>query len=233
MFALLNITQFRLASIFNRPPFRFGVKTVENRCSGKLFFFFLLILFSFFSCQPKVLRNLSQIQAPAEIHLASMIDIDHGEERTYRASFSGFQQSMSGLLVVKKIDEDYRFVMITDFGLKVFDLSINSAGKYDFHHIMKHMDYDFLKNSLALNLLMLLPYDIDSEVEYYSNNDLLIYAPQKKMLYFVKEEKINQVYRFKGKRKVGAKASFDDQNIRIEQHQPEIRIQLKVLNHAK
>ncbi len=199
-----------------------------NKRLGVVFLLLFLV-----SCQPKALKNLSQIQTPSEINIAPMIDIDNEEELTYRANVNGFQQSMSGLMVVKKIDEDYRFVMITDFGLKVFDVSIKSSGAYNFHHIMKHMDYDFLTNSLALNLLMLLPYDFKCEVNYYSNNDLLIYTPQHKMLYFVENEKINKVQRFKGKRKVRAEASFNDQNIRMDQNQPEIHIQLKELNHAK
>jgi hypothetical protein len=199
-----------------------------NRSIGAAFLLLFLV-----SCQPKAIRNLSSIQPSAVMHLTPMIDINEGEENTYRASIKGFQQSMSGLLVVKKILEDYRFVMITDFGLKVFDLSIHKSGEYEFHHIMKHMDYDFLKNSLALNLLMLLPVDFENDTEFYVNNDLLVYAPQHKMLYFVENEKINKVQRFRGKRKVWAAASFEEKNIQIEQNQPEIRIQLKSLNNAK
>lgn len=152
-----------------------------------------------------------------------------GEEKTFRAKVKGFNQEMSGLLVAKRLDSSYRFVMVTDFGLKVFDFSLKQDGSYEFHYIMKHMDYDFLKNSMALNILMLLPIHMDALSNYYQKDDFVVYTPQKKMLYFVKDEKIIEVQRFRGKRSIWAKTKFIENNIEIHQNKPEILIQLKPL----
>jgi len=164
-----------------------------------------------------------------EINAKPLIEISKGDEKTFRAKVKGFNQEMSGLLVAKRLDSSYRFVMVTDFGLKVFDFSLSQDGTYDFHHIMKHMDYDFLKNSIALDMLMLLPFDLNSEIEIYEKDDFIVYTPQKKMLYFVTDEQINKVQRFSGKRKIWAEAKFIEDNIEIHQNKPEILIQLKPL----
>jgi len=183
----------------------------------------------FISCQPKALKNLTQVEKVEDVRAEAMINISVDEEKTYRAKVIGFNQEMSGILVVKKLDKDYRFVMVTDFGLKVFDLSLNGEGNFEFHHIMKYMDYEFLKNSLALNLLMLLPIDMQVETQFYKNGDLIVYAPQHKMLYFVKDEKVNQVQRFRSKRNIWATATLSNHSIAIEQEKPQILIQLKPL----
>lgn len=181
------------------------------------------------SCQPKALKNLAEVQQDIELKAYPIIDISLGEEKTFRAKLKGFNQEMSGLLVAKRLDSSYRFVMVTDFGLKVFDFSVEKNGNYEFHHIMKYMDYDFLKNSMALNMLMLLPINMDALSNYYQKDDYVVYTPQKKMLYFVKDEKITEVQRFKGKRSIWADAKFIEDNIEIHQNKPEILIQLKPL----
>lgn len=175
------------------------------------------------------MKNLNQIDQLAEVKAKSMIEISLGEEKTFRAKVKGFNQEMSGLLVAKRLDSNYRFVMVTNFGLKVFDFSLGMNGTYEFHHIMKHMDYDFLKNSIALDMLMLLPINSNEICNYYQKDDFLVYTPQKKMLYFVMDEKINRVQRFRGKRNIGAEAKFDENHIEIHQNKPEILIQLKPL----
>ena len=194
-----------------------------------LIFWILSLAVGIYSCQPKVLNNLTQLEQVNDIKAKPLIDISMGEEKTFRAKVSGFDQEMSGLLVVKKLDKEYRFVMVTDFGLKVFDLSLKSNAEYEFHHIMKHMDYEFLKNSLTLDMLMLLPIELNEEAEFYQKDDFVVYTPQKKMLYFVKDDKIHQVQRFRRKRNNWAEAKWTEKSIDIHQKKPEIHIQLKPL----
>lgn len=216
-------------SIFSSPLFLDGAKTDKNRYSGTVISLIIVMFLILTSCQPKALKNLTQIGQQVELEAKSMINISVGEEKTYRAQVKGFNQKMSGLLVTKKVDSMYRFVMVTDFGLKVFDFSLNEEGEYEYYHIMKHMDYEFLKNSIALNMLMLLPIQMNGEEEYYQKDDLMVYTPPKKMLYFVNDEKIHQVQRFRGKRNIWAEAELKEKSIEIHQNKPEIHIQLRPL----
>lgn len=223
---------------FNISPFDDEKKKAENcylreypiiNAQRVLMLFIGLIALTFSSCQPNVLNNLAKVEQEIELKANPIVDIAEGEEKTFRAKVKGFNQEMSGLLVAKRMDTSYRFVMVTDFGLKVFDFSLNENGDNEFHHIMKHMDYEFLKNSLVLNLLMLLPVNWQDKVEVYQKDDFVVYAPHDKMLYFVKDEKINRVQRFKGKRSIWAEALLSGKNIEIEQNKPEIVIRLKSL----
>lgn len=197
--------------------------------SGLTFSLLALTVLFLISCQPKAIKNLNRSQLPSDIKIDPMLSMRLEDELTFRANLKGFQQEMSGLLVLKKLEKEYRFVMVTDFGLKVFDLSLKVGGENEFHHIMKHMDYEFLKNSIVLNLLMLLPLDTLDSLEVYKNDDFIVYTPQNKMLYFVKDEKVNSVQRFRGKRNVWAEANLSGKTIKIEQNRPEILIQLKPL----
>lgn len=201
-----------------------------NRTHG--FIGAIALLFVLSSCHPKVLKGLMEEEIYELESINGLIEFDQNNEAYYRAKIEAFDQKISGQLIIKKEDSSYRAVMITDFGLKVIDLEIDENGSYEVNHIMKHMDYDFVKESFALNLLMLLPNNQNDSFVFYSNeNQLLIQYPPLNMIYYFNDKHIEKVERYRGKKKVWALASIN-KNAIIEIHQtnPPIFMSLKPID---
>lgn len=188
---------------------------------------FLLLI----SCQPKVLKKLDKQSPIQELSVEGLANFQNNNELRYRAKVDAFGQKLSGQLILKNQDTNYRAVMITDFGLKVIDLTLNANGEYEVNHIMKHMDYQFVKHSMALNILMLLPQQFNMEAQaYFSGQELLIYAPQIHSIYYLEDDDLQKVERFRGKNKLWAtaeKVGVDE--IQIIQKNPDIAISLKTI----
>ena len=182
------------------------------------------------SCQPKIWQQMKQVEGEERSELQSWISLDKGEESQWRAKVEAFRQKLTGILVLQKEDSSYRAVMITDFGLKVIDLQIFDNGTYLCHHIMKHLDYDFVKDSFVNNLRMLLSVS-DQELTKYQNLDGfdMVYAPQTKMLYYWQDDELTKVERYRSKSKIWANAHKNNNNIIIEQVKPQLSILLKPL----
>lgn len=189
----------------------------------------LVLLIS--ACQPKLLKYLNKELGTTEISVDGMLSFDENGEAHYRAKVESFDQKISGQLIFKKSDSAYRAVMITDFGLKVIDLELYENGDYHVKHIMKHMDYNFVKQSFALNLFMLLPQANSVGNEYYSNNkQLIIHAPQSHTIYYFENEKMIITERYRGNKKLWASAEKSSEGmIEIHQTNPEIFISLQMI----
>lgn len=72
-----------------------------------------------------------------------------GEEHIFRANVSVFKNELSGLLVVKRIDENqHRVVMTSDFGNTLFDFSIY-PDRYVANYVMSDINKKFILNILA------------------------------------------------------------------------------------
>lgn len=72
-----------------------------------------------------------------------------GEEHIFRANINVFKNELSGLLVVKRIDDSlHRVVLTSDFGNTLFDFSIYSD-KYTANYVMSDMNKKFILNILA------------------------------------------------------------------------------------
>lgn len=188
-------------------------------------------LLLFISCQPKVLRKLDKQNQVQEFSIEGLANFQINTEVHYRAKVEAFDQKISGQLIIKNQDTNYRAVMITDFGLKVIDLTIFTNGDYHVNHIMKHMDYQFVKHSLALNILMLLPQDFNiGHDSYNAGQQLLVHAPQIHSIYYLKDDKLQKVERYRGKNKLWATAEkVGVDRIQIIQKNPDIAISLKTI----
>ena len=194
-------------------------------------FRWVLGLLFLMSCQPRVLKKLDKQSPIEEISVEGLANFNTNKEAHYRAKVEAFDQKISGQLILKNQDTNYRAVMITDFGLKVMDLTIFANGDYQVNHIMKHMDYQFVKHSMALNILMLLPQQFNMEAEAYSSGqELLIYAPQIHSIYYLEEDNLQKVERYRGKNKLWASAErLGVDRIQIIQKNPDIAISLKTI----
>ncbi|MDM1497611.1 hypothetical protein [Myroides odoratimimus] len=72
-----------------------------------------------------------------------------GEEHFFRANMTVFKHELSGLLVVKRMDENqHRVVMTSDFGNTLFDFSIYSD-KYAVNYVMSDINKKLILNILA------------------------------------------------------------------------------------
>lgn len=201
-----------------------------NRTPGIIAAFIVLLVLS--SCQPKVLKGLMEEEKHELRAIDGLVTFNEHQEAYYRAKVEAFDQKISGQLIIKKEEGSYRAVMITDFGLKVIDLLMDEKGSYQVNHIMKHMDYDFVKESFALNLLLLLPNNrMDSFMFYKDENQLLIHCPSLNIIYYLDGKQLNKVERYRGKKKIWAVASLNNHAI-IEIHQtnPSIFMSLKPID---
>jgi hypothetical protein len=183
------------------------------------------------SCQPRILRNLKQVspgQTTEKIHLLN----DSLTEWRYRAHVEAFGQNMSGIFIMKKSETGYRAFLMTDFGLKVLDFLLLPNGDYEVNHIMEHMNYKFIKENLAQNLIMLLPPDPYDELRIFSiDSTEMLYSPEKKMIYFANQNAIFKVERLNNRKNtVATTQQKDNAAIEILQPVPGISILLKPLN---
>lgn len=181
------------------------------------------------SCQPKVLKKLDKQSETTNLKIEGLASFQSSNEIHYRSKVEAFGQKLSGQLILKNQDTNYRAVMITDFGLKVMDLTISQNGEYQVNHIMKHMDYKFVKHSMALNILMLLPQDFTRDYDsYHSGQQKLLYAPQIHSIYYMEDNGLSKVERYRGKNKLWATAEkVGADEIQIIQKNPDIAISLK------
>lgn len=192
----------------------------------------LAVLLTLTSCQPKVLKGLMEEKNHELIQINGLLRFNEQQQAYYRAKIEAFDQKISGPMIIKKQDSSYRVVMITDFGLKVIDMMLFENGDYQVKHIMKHMDYEFIKQSFAFNLWMLLPNSHSDDFVYYSKNDQsFIQYPPQNIIYYKKGANIAKVERYRGKKKLWATAILE-KNDRIEIHQtnPAIYISLKPIH---
>lgn len=192
----------------------------------------LLMLSAISACQPKVLKGLVEEERQDWGALEGMLVFDEEGKAQYRVKIEAFDQKISGQLIIKKEEQSYRTVIITDFGLKVIDLILFENGEYQVEHIMKHMDYDFVKESFALNILMLLPNPHSDAFTYFINEDLLyIQYPPLNFIYYQKEANIAKVERYRGRKKVWATAVEDEHHlIEVRQTNPSIYMSLKAID---
>ncbi|WP_410879143.1 hypothetical protein [Myroides sp. DW712] len=73
-----------------------------------------------------------------------------GEEHIFRAHIQVFKKELSGLLVVKRMDEHlHRVVLTSDFGNTLFDFSIYKDKPYAINYVMPDLDKKIILNFLA------------------------------------------------------------------------------------
>lgn len=113
-----------------------------------------LLLFSFFSVLLFSCKGYHGPVSDKKDYIAGEFTVKNtyfatiGEEHIFRAHISAFKKELSGLLVVKKINEQlHRVVLTSDFGNTLFDLSIYKD-KYETNYVMPDLD-----NKIILNFL--------------------------------------------------------------------------------
>ena len=200
---------------------------------NRIYLIFIL-LFSLFvglnSCAPKVLKGLEKMDLKEAVNLSSVIKYTVDGQANYRCKIEAFDQQISGVMIFKEMEESDRVVMITDFGLKVIDITFADDGSYVINHIMKHLDYKFIKESFALNISMLLHKEMPIGADVYRDSTSRIYSSAAQ-LFFQKNQQTIKVERYRGKTKLIASAIVQENSeIDIQQFNPKISMKLIPIN---
>ena len=196
-----------------------------NRILIKLVLLFLLFI-GLYSCAPAPLKNLEKHKLQESITLYSPIQFNESGQANYRCKIEAFDQLITGVLIFKKVEQDIRVVMITDFGLKVMDLSLFKDGTYQVNYMMKHLDYKFVRESFSFNLMMLLQKEIAADTYIYQKENTKLFLDHK-MIYYLEKNEIFKVERYRGKNKLMAIAEIQKSaNIDIQQLNPKMRMAL-------
>ena len=98
-------------------------------------------------------------------------DIDY----LYRGKITAYGNTISGLMVIKKISNTFhRVVMTTDFGNKLLDFEI-SEHAFNIHYIIPDLDREIVKKILERDFRMLLKENFLIE-DAFENRNHLIYT---------------------------------------------------------
>ncbi|MEC4113277.1 hypothetical protein [Myroides pelagicus] len=109
----------------------------------------LCVLFTY-SCKTVQLADLpKQGFLPTEQVVENSYFAKIGEEHIFRANITLFKNELSGLIVIKRIDDQqHRVVLTSDFGNTLFDFSIYSD-KYAVNYAMSDINKKFILSILA------------------------------------------------------------------------------------
>lgn len=196
-----------------------------NRILTKLVLLFTLF-FGLYSCAPAHLKHLEKHKLKNALTLYSPIHFNKSGQANYRCKIEAFDQLITGVLIFKKVEQEVRVVMITDFGLKVMDVSLFNNGTYEVNYMMKHLDYKFVRESFSLNLMMLLDKEIAADAYIYQKENTKLFLDNK-MIYYLDNDRTTKVERYRGKNKLIAIAEIQKSaNIDIQQLNPKMRMTL-------
>ncbi|MDR2222714.1 MAG: hypothetical protein LBE34_08220 [Flavobacteriaceae bacterium] len=155
-----------------------------------------------------------------------------GQEHLFRANITVFKRELSGLLVVKRINDSlHRVVLTSDFGNTLFDFSIYKD-HHEVNYVMTDLDRKLILNILAkdfsylteTNYAMQTMADIDDKIVYQgiykSNRTVVVYNKQ--------QQRVSQViYASRKKAKVYYNYNLDGKGtLAIEHHNFPMTIKL-------
>lgn len=131
---------------------------------------FIAILFN--SCSPKYLRDFTKVEN-TEIKSLNVIP-NNFTKAVYKTTLKVMGRELTGILLIKKTtDNEFRFVFMSEIGLKYFDLGITSPGKNPTnktYYIMSALKRGEFESVLFDNFNKLISkIEINSEYISYSN----------------------------------------------------------------
>lgn len=156
----------------------------------------MLTFFILPSCSPNYLKDYTEVE---ETHLNRPAVFDHSFLKvTYKTNLTVMGNQLTGILLIKKTkDEEYRFVFLSEIGLKYFDLGINdSSDKQEFttHYLMPALNRGETKNILFSDFSKLIASNLPiGNTAYYkqtkTGNIALKYNNSKSVYIFDAENK--------------------------------------------
>jgi hypothetical protein len=131
-----------------------------------------IIAFSLISCSPSYIQNFTKNE---NLNIKSLNVFYHTfTKAVYKTTLKVMGREMSGILLIKKTNnQEFRFVFMSEIGLKYFDLGITNPGKnpdYKNYYLMSVFNRGEFKKVLFDNFNTLsTEIEIDSNFTSYSN----------------------------------------------------------------
>ena len=202
----------------------------------------LILIMLFSSCGNMRIHNWQKISESSVDFPGNFWFEDSQKKALYKINIEAFHQKQGGMLMVKQENESsLRLLMITEFGLKVFDVEYFKGNSVQLHYIMKHLDNPYIINALFDNLKVLWPNIwADKTVNYFQNEKrkefiTCLESGIEQWNYVMNEnEEIQKIERLENGRK-RADIQFDILNgqIELKTKRPSISIRLKKISNAE
>lgn len=207
------------------------------------YIFGLLILMIFFSSCGNLKVVAWQKLSESSIDLPENFWFEDSQKKAvYKINIEAFHQKQGGILLVKQNKvSSLRLLMITEFGLKVFDVEYFKGDSIQLHYIMKHLDNPHIINALFDNLKVLWPNILsDKNVNYFQNERRKEFISRLKSgeeqwdYLMSQNQEIYKIERFENGRK-RALIEFDNLKgeILLTTKRPSISIRLKKITNAE
>lgn len=127
-----------------------------------------------------------------------------GEEHIFRAHIQVFKKEVSGLLVVKRMDEQlHRVVLTSDFGNTLFDFSIYKDQPYVINYVMPDLDKKIILNFLAQDFSYLVEDTYVLDAQARKDKETIYSGTYKKKKTFVvvnQQERVTEVIAAKARK---------------------------------
>ena len=196
------------------------------------FLVYSICLFGLFSCksyQP-VSKFIDKEQVVENVYFS---DLD--KEYTYAISVSAYKHFVSGILVVKAIDNNsHRVLMVTEFGNTLLDLTVTPFG-YTKNYAMPDLDKKIILNLLSHDFFTLLHNNWLSTGFYEQNSSSIYKAQIKNKNYFLTyvNKELQQIEYARKKKKLQINFEVVNQNqaekISLKHSNLDIKIELSSL----
>lgn len=207
------------------------------------YIFGLLVLMIFFSSCGNLKVGAWQKLSESSIDLPENIWFEDSQKKAlYKINIEAFHQKQGGILLVKQNKvSSLRLLMITEFGLKVFDVEYFKGDSIQLHYIMKHLDNPHIINALFDNLKVLWPNILsDKNVNYFQNERRKEFISRLKSgeeqwdYLMSQNQEIYKIERFENGRK-RVLIEFDNLKgeILLTTKRPSISIRLKKITNAE
>lgn len=197
------------------------------------------VLFLFISCKSYQIQGVTQ----KETALNSFQNLYFSEQSTdyvYKAHIEVFGNSLSGILVAKKINDSiHRIALTTDFGNTLLDFEL-SEKDFKVNYIVSNLNRGLIISTLKKDFRLLLVKDhaVQSVSE---NNDDIIYKSHEgnRYSYFYQRKKDNSFYKLVNTSKTKEKVTFSflpknttfAESVLIQHHNMPLKIELNQINN--
>lgn len=131
--------------------------------------FFILVILS--SCSGPY-KKLNKIEYPRNQIKNIPYALPFSENTLiYKTNISFYKNEISGLLIIKKIDENiYRIALTTQFGLKIFDFELNH-GHLDIKYCVEYLNKKIIINTFQTDFKILLMQFETDQIFSIDNHD--------------------------------------------------------------
>ncbi|HAG17365.1 MAG TPA: hypothetical protein DCG69_12735 [Bacteroidales bacterium] len=201
--------------------------------------FIILLLFS--ACANLKLQSSDSEVSKNDALPKNLLLENQKENASWKINIDAFHQKISGILLVKQEQESLRLLMVTEFGLKVFDVEYFINQPYKTHFVMKHLDNPFITKVL---FKLFEGFWIDSAL--FQNNEFgfmkrrnrnayLLNKEEDKWIYFFDtENQISEFVRFEnGKKRAAVNVNRAIGEMECSTLKPKIAVRLKKLQDAE